>query len=62
MRGRSDERGRALLDALLEGRSEPDLAAHAAHSLGLPEQGRYAVAVLRPGGARRRVWPWRRTV
>ncbi|WP_405691150.1 PucR family transcriptional regulator [Streptomyces sp. NBC_01185] len=50
MRGRSDERGRALLDALLDGRSEPDLAAHAAHSLGLPEQGRYAVAVLRPGG------------
>ncbi|MGW0780682.1 PucR family transcriptional regulator [Streptomyces sp. NPDC002913] len=50
MRGRSDEQGRALLDALLEGRSEPDLAARAASGLGLPERGRYAVAVLRDGG------------
>ncbi|MFF5899078.1 helix-turn-helix domain-containing protein [Streptomyces argenteolus] len=50
MRGRSDERGRVLLDALLEGRQEPDLAARAASGLGLPEQGRYAVAVLREGG------------
>ncbi len=50
MRRRGDERGRALLDALLEDRAEPDLAARAAHCLGLPERGRYAVAVLRPGG------------
>ena len=50
MRRRSDERGRALLDALLEGRSEPGLAARAAIGLDLPEQGRYAVAVLRGGG------------
>ncbi|MFB4420542.1 PucR family transcriptional regulator [Streptomyces sp. QL37] len=49
MRRRGDERGRALLDALLEGRSEPDLAARAASSLGLPERGRYAVAVVRAG-------------
>ncbi|MER5555253.1 helix-turn-helix domain-containing protein [Streptomyces sp. NPDC002793] len=50
MRRRSDERGRALLDALLEDRSEPGLAARAASGLDLPEQGRYAVAVLRGGG------------
>ncbi|MFE4452971.1 helix-turn-helix domain-containing protein [Streptomyces sp. NPDC056796] len=47
MRRRGDERGRALLDALLEGRSEPGLAARAAGALDLPERGRYAVAVLR---------------
>ncbi|MFI2779662.1 PucR family transcriptional regulator [Streptomyces sp. ALB3] len=48
MRRRGDERGPALLDALLEGRPEPDLAARAASGLGLPERGRYAVAVLGP--------------
>ncbi|MBM7439897.1 CdaR family transcriptional regulator [Streptomyces sp. HB132] len=47
MRQRSDARGRALLDALLEGRSEPGLVARAASGLDLPERGRYAVAVLR---------------
>lgn len=47
MRQRSDERGRVLLDALLEGRSEPGLVARAASGLDLPERGRYAVAVLR---------------
>ncbi|MFJ8752695.1 PucR family transcriptional regulator [Streptomyces sp. NPDC102441] len=50
MRRRGDERGPALLDALLEGRSEPGLAASAASGLGLPERGRYAVAVFRAGG------------
>ncbi|KPC79087.1 PucR family transcriptional regulator [Streptomyces mutomycini] len=50
MRRRGDERGRALLDALLEGRSEPGLAARAASGLDLPEHGRYAVAVLRSAG------------
>ncbi|MFC9948007.1 helix-turn-helix domain-containing protein [Streptomyces pratensis] len=50
MRRRSDEQGRALLDALLECRSEPGLAARAASCLDLPEHGRYAVAVLRAGG------------
>lgn len=50
MQRRSDERAQALLDALLEDRSAPELAARAAAGLGLPEQGRYAVAVLRPGG------------
>ncbi|MFJ6854534.1 PucR family transcriptional regulator [Streptomyces sp. NPDC091271] len=49
MRRRGDERGPALLDALLEGRSEPGLAARAASGLGLPERGRYAVAVVRAG-------------
>lgn len=49
MRRRGDERGGALLDALLEGRAEPGLAARAASGLGVPEQGRYAVAVLRAG-------------
>ncbi|MFF5728299.1 helix-turn-helix domain-containing protein [[Kitasatospora] papulosa] len=49
MRRRGDERGGALLDALLEGRADPGLAARAASGLGLPEQGRYAVAVLRAG-------------
>ncbi|MFI8006124.1 PucR family transcriptional regulator [Streptomyces sp. NPDC086010] len=47
---RGDERGRALLDALLEDRAEPGLAARAATALGLPEQGRYAVAVWPAGG------------
>ncbi|MFJ4841205.1 helix-turn-helix domain-containing protein [Streptomyces sp. NPDC088746] len=50
MRRRGDEQGRAVLDALLEGRSEPGLAAGAASGLGLPERGRYAVAVVRAGG------------
>ncbi|MCP3819141.1 helix-turn-helix domain-containing protein [Streptomyces sp. A3M-1-3] len=47
MRRRSDERVQALLDALLEGQSAPALAARAAAGLDLPEQGRYAVVVLR---------------
>ncbi|GHA87861.1 MULTISPECIES: PucR family transcriptional regulator [Streptomyces] len=51
MQRRSDERGAVLLDALLEGRSTPGLAARAAAGLGVPEQGRYAVVVLRRGGA-----------
>ncbi|MET8713495.1 helix-turn-helix domain-containing protein [Streptomyces sp. NPDC004735] len=46
---RGDERGGALLDALLEGRPDPGLAARAASGLDLPELGRYAVAVLRAG-------------
>ncbi|MEU0127877.1 helix-turn-helix domain-containing protein [Streptomyces sp. NPDC006289] len=50
MRRRGDERGRALLDALLDDRPEPGLAARAATALGLPERGRYAVAVLRAAG------------
>lgn len=55
MQRRSDERVRALLDALLEGRASPDLAERASAGLGLPEHGRYAVAVLRverPGPVR----------
>lgn len=47
MRRRTDERVQALLDALLEGRAAPGLAARAAAGLDLPEQGRYAVALLR---------------
>ncbi|MFD3658496.1 PucR family transcriptional regulator [Streptomyces sp. NPDC058620] len=47
MQRRSDERVRALLDALLEGRPSPGLVERAAAGLGLPERGRYAVAVLR---------------
>jgi hypothetical protein len=47
MQRRSDERVQALLDALLEGRSTPGLAAGAAAGLDLPEQGRYAVVVVR---------------
>ncbi|MEU1124272.1 helix-turn-helix domain-containing protein [Streptomyces sp. NPDC005899] len=50
MRRRSDEEGPALLDALLEGRPEPGPAARAAAALGLPERGRYAVAVFPAGG------------
>ncbi|MEU0136916.1 helix-turn-helix domain-containing protein [Streptomyces sp. NPDC006296] len=49
-RRRGGERSRALLDALLEGRPEPGLAARAAEGLELPERGRYAVVVLRAGG------------
>ncbi|MGW1494689.1 PucR family transcriptional regulator [Streptomyces sp. NPDC002402] len=47
MQRRSDERVQALLDALLEGRSTPGLASSAAAGLDLPEQGRYAVVVVR---------------
>lgn len=47
MQRRSDERVQALLDALLEGRSAPGLAASAAAGLDLPEEGRYAVVVVR---------------
>ncbi|GAA3007687.1 PucR family transcriptional regulator [Streptomyces fulvorobeus] len=50
MQRRSDERVRALLDALLEGRVSPGLAERVAGGLGLPERGRYAVAVLRRAG------------
>ncbi|MCX4680254.1 helix-turn-helix domain-containing protein [Streptomyces sp. NBC_01433] len=49
MQRRSDERAQALLDALLEGRPSPGLARRAAAGLGLPERGRYAVAVLGTG-------------
>ncbi|MFI8435585.1 PucR family transcriptional regulator [Streptomyces sp. NPDC079020] len=45
-RRRRDERGRALLDVLLDGRAVPGLARRTAACLGLPERGRYAVAVL----------------
>lgn len=51
MQRRSDERGEVLLDALLDGRSAPGLAARASAVLGVPEQGRYAVVVLRGGPA-----------
>ncbi|WP_236058381.1 helix-turn-helix domain-containing protein [Streptomyces silvae] len=50
MRRHGDGGGRALLDALLEGRSDPGLAARAAGALGLPERGRYVVAALAAGG------------
>ncbi|WP_406090389.1 PucR family transcriptional regulator [Streptomyces sp. NBC_01013] len=46
MRQRGDERGWALLDALLEDETGHDLAALAGTVLGLPERGRYAVAVV----------------
>lgn len=46
MRRRGEDRGWALLDALLDDRSGPGLAALAAEALGLAECGRYAVAVL----------------
>ncbi|MEU1366858.1 helix-turn-helix domain-containing protein [Streptomyces sp. NPDC005803] len=49
MRQRGDERGWALLDALLDDESGPGLAALAGTVLGLPEQGRYAVAVVPAG-------------
>ncbi|MGW7051542.1 PucR family transcriptional regulator [Streptomyces sp. NPDC054887] len=47
LRQRTDERLQALLDALLEGEDSPALAARAAAGLDLPEQGWYAVVVLR---------------
>ncbi|OEJ24251.1 PucR family transcriptional regulator [Streptomyces agglomeratus] len=47
LRHRTDERLQALLDALLEGKESAGLAARAAAGLDLPEQGRYAVVVLR---------------
>ncbi|MFJ6695003.1 PucR family transcriptional regulator [Streptomyces sp. NPDC091272] len=47
MQRRSDERVQALLDALLEGQTSAALVAGAAAGLDLPEQGRYAVVVLR---------------
>ncbi|MER5279822.1 helix-turn-helix domain-containing protein [Streptomyces sp. NPDC002809] len=46
MRQRGDERGWALLDALLEDETAPGLAELAGAVLGLPERGRYAVAVV----------------
>jgi hypothetical protein len=55
MQRHSDERVQALLDALLEGRSTPGLAAGAAAGLDLPEQGRYAVVVVRVERAAGRV-------
>ncbi|MGW7415978.1 PucR family transcriptional regulator [Streptomyces sp. NPDC054863] len=47
MQRRSNERVQALLDALLEGQTSAALVAGAAAGLDLPEQGRYAVVVLR---------------
>ncbi|MEU6844952.1 helix-turn-helix domain-containing protein [Streptomyces sp. NPDC046716] len=47
LRRRTDEQMQALLDALLEGRPSPGLAARAAAGLDLPEHGPYAVVVLR---------------
>ncbi|MEU8888036.1 helix-turn-helix domain-containing protein [Streptomyces sp. NPDC048442] len=47
MQRRTDERVQALLDALLEGQTSAALVAGAAAGLDLPEQGRYAVVVLR---------------
>ncbi|NGN64658.1 PucR family transcriptional regulator [Streptomyces sp. A7024] len=61
LRRRTDERVQALLDALLAGGAEPELAQRAAAALDLPVRGRYAVVVLRgaehgvfgePGGMR----------
>lgn len=49
MQRRGDEGAPALLDALLEGRARPGAGERAATGLGLPERGRYAVAVLRAG-------------
>ncbi|WP_329306061.1 helix-turn-helix domain-containing protein [Streptomyces sp. NBC_01260] len=46
MRQSGEERGWALLDALLDDDTGPGLPALAAAVLGLPEAGRYAVAVL----------------
>lgn len=46
MRQCGDEREWALLDALLEDERGPDLVALAGAVLGLPERGRYAVAVV----------------
>nr|WSW65475.1 helix-turn-helix domain-containing protein [Streptomyces sp. NBC_00995] len=50
MRQRGEERGWALLDALLDDETGQDLAALAGAVLGLPEQGRYAVAVVAERG------------
>ncbi|MFF1926205.1 PucR family transcriptional regulator [Streptomyces sp. NPDC058221] len=50
MRQRGNERGWALLDALLDNETGPGLAALTATVLGLPEAGRYAVAVMAPRG------------
>lgn len=50
MRQRGDERGWALLDALLDDETGQDLAALAGAVLGLPERGRYAVAVVAERG------------
>ncbi|GGX72474.1 PucR family transcriptional regulator [Streptomyces minutiscleroticus] len=47
LRRRTDEQVQALLDALLEDRRTPGLAARAAAGLDLPEHGPYAVVVLR---------------
>jgi PucR-like helix-turn-helix protein/diguanylate cyclase with GGDEF domain len=47
LRRRTDERLQALLDALLDGRRDPELTSRAAAGLDLPEHGRYAVVVLR---------------
>ena len=47
LRRRTDEQLQALLDALLEGQQSPGLAARAAAGLDLPENGSYAVVVLR---------------
>ncbi|MEU1437682.1 helix-turn-helix domain-containing protein [Streptomyces sp. NPDC005786] len=67
MRQRGDERGWALLDALLDDETGHDLAALAGAVLGLPERGRYAVAVVpvregardRPGDAHGMRLLWR---
>ncbi|MFF6788662.1 hypothetical protein ACVW0K_005834 [Streptomyces filamentosus] len=48
LRRRTDEQLQALLDALLQGQRAPEMVARAAAGLDLPEQGRYAVVVLRP--------------
>ncbi|WP_119295544.1 helix-turn-helix domain-containing protein [Streptomyces sp. YIM 130001] len=47
LRRRTDERLKALLDALLDGDRSPGLTSRAAAGLDLPEQGRYAVVALR---------------
>ncbi|MEU2723874.1 PucR family transcriptional regulator [Streptomyces smyrnaeus] len=47
LRRRTDERLRALLDALLDGQCAPELTSRAAAGLDMPEHGRYAVVVLR---------------
>ncbi|MEU8521746.1 helix-turn-helix domain-containing protein [Streptomyces sp. NPDC048577] len=47
LRRRTDEQLQALLDALLQGQRSPEVVARASAGLDLPEQGRYAVVVLR---------------
>jgi hypothetical protein len=47
LRRRTDEQVQALLDALLQGKRTPELCSRAAAGLDLPENGRYAVVVLR---------------